>query len=211
MADTGFLLAEDDALKKKVSGLTVPNDKVEGGQQTVPVRFRHPEGESDESGGIQYPLITIDLLSITYHRERDHVNNVDISYVPDRLPTVPGGLNGMGVTEYPLPVRLLYQIQTWTVNARQDRYLIAQMLKPDRLPLRHGWLYVEADDTIRLMESLGTRKEDMIDAQRRRIFRTTYSVRVEAEMLKTTLVTYGEVVNVILDPLTNAPDEMLGI
>jgi hypothetical protein len=209
MAATGFLLAEDEALKKKLLGMVVPNDK--SGETTVPVRFRHPEGEVDEAGGVKYPLITIDLLSITYHRERDHVNNVDITYIPDQSPTVPGGVNDAGVTEYPLPVRLLYQIQTWTVNARQDRYLIAQMLKPDRLPLRHGWLYVEADDTIRLMESLGTRKEDMVDSQRRRIFRTTYSVRVEAELLKTAIVTFGEVVTVVLDPPTAAPDEMLGI
>lgn len=209
MADTGFLLAEDEAMKKKLLGIEVPNDKT--GTMQVPVRFRHPEGEADEAGGVQYPLITLDLLSITHHRERDHVNNVNISYVPDRLPRVPGGIDDGGVTEYPLPVQLLYQVQSWTTNARQDRYIISQMLKPDRLPIRHGYLYVEADDTIRLMESVDTRKDDFIDSQKRRIFRTTYSVRVEAEMLKTAIVTAGQVVTVVLDPPNSAPDNTIGV
>jgi hypothetical protein len=215
--EVGLPLAEQAALKAKVSGLTVPNTKAGATPVTVPVRYRHPEGERNPQGqpvdpsGVQYPLITIDgPMSITYDRKRDHVNNVDITYVPDLTPAA-DVTDGPYLTEYPLPVRLLFQVTSWAVSARHSMTILSQMLQPDVLPMRHAWLYVPTDDTIRWIDTMATRQDDMIDGQKRRIFRNVFTVYVEAEMLKTTLAAFNEVTEVILDPPEHQPGSMSGV
>lgn len=215
--EVGLGLAEDQAIKAKVTGLTLPTDKP-GGTMPVPVRFRMPSGEFNPAGstpsqpsGVQYPLITIDLQSITYDRKRDHVNNIEISYVPDIAPEMPDDTLP-GITEYPLPVHINYMITAWTTSAQHNAQLRAALLAPDRLPLRFGWLYVPADDTWRQMDSNAMRSDHFVDDQQRRIFRTIFTVAVEAETLKTALIQpLGVVEEVILDPPTNVPDHQHGV
>ena len=53
MSRSGFLLAEDEALKQHLSGITVTDDRNE--HRPVKVFFRYPEGETEK----HYPFITI--------------------------------------------------------------------------------------------------------------------------------------------------------
>lgn len=217
MAEVGIGLAEDEAIKAKVSGLTLPNTKRGAPDAEVPVRFRYPEAEfnpgseAPSPAGIQYPLITIDFLSITYDRTRDHVNNVPISYVPDMAPELPDPTKE-GITEYPLPVLINYSITGWSVSARHNSLLRASLLAPSRLPLRFGYLYVPADETLRQMFSLGVRQDHFIErVNNRRIFRSIFSMNVEAELLKTDIVQGVPVEEIILDPPTHVPPHMHGV
>lgn len=209
----GFLTAEDAAMKDKVSGIKIR--LAQKGTTDVSVRFRYPEGERNPQGdiarksGITYPLITIDLLSITYDQKRDHAGNVGIWHEPNEGYAFDEGLSGF--TEFPLPVRLLYRVTTWATSQQHDRAMQGQLLAPTRLPLRHGYLYVPADDTIRWMESMPTTLSPMIDSQNRRIFRTVFTNYVESEMLKTEIANYHRITNVILDPPVHVPDSFIGV
>lgn len=209
----GFLTAEDAAMKDKVSGLKL--NQAQRGLMDVPVRFRYPEAERNPVGdntrksGVTYPLITVDLISISYDMKRDHVNNVYIWQETNENYAFDGGMPG--ITEYPLPVRLLYRVTTWTRSQQDDRALQGQMLSPKRLPLRHGYLYIPVDNTIRWMESMPVTPSPMIDDQERRIFRHIYSNYVESEMLKTDIANYHRITSVILDPPVHVPDSFIGV
>ena len=54
---TGFLLAEDEALKNLFRNLTVTDDR--DNAREVQVFFRYPEGETERS----YPFITLEMIS----------------------------------------------------------------------------------------------------------------------------------------------------
>jgi len=54
---TGFLLAEDEALKQYLTGLEAPDREH---YVDVDVWYRYPEGERR----IKYPFITIDFLAV---------------------------------------------------------------------------------------------------------------------------------------------------
>lgn len=209
----GFLTAEDAAMKDKVSGLKLRS--AQKGDQDVPVRFRYPEGERNPQGdnsrkaGVTFPLITIDMISISLDPKRDHAGNVAIWHEPNENYAFED--DHPGFTEYPLPVRLLYRVTTWTMNQQQDRALQGQMLSPRRLPLRHGYLYVPVDNTIRWMEAMPVTPSPMIDDQNRRVFRHIYSNYVESEMLKTDIANYFRITNVILDPPVHVPDSFIGV
>lgn len=211
--EIGFGLAEDQAMKAKVSGLVLP---IKGQDSEVPVRFRFPEGEFNPQGqptapsGISYPLITIDQTTVTYDRKRDHVNYVAISYVPDMAPELPDP-DRTGDTLYPLPVQIGYQVTTWARSAQHNVMLRAALLAPDRLPIRFGWIYVGADDTWRQIDSMGVRSDHFIDDQKRRIFRNIFTLLVDAELLKTTITQDPVVETVHLDPPTHVPDDMHGV
>jgi len=63
---TGFLFAEDEAIKLQVSGLTVTDDR--DAQRPVQVFFRYPEGETER----HYPFITIELIDVVHAKNRQH-------------------------------------------------------------------------------------------------------------------------------------------
>ena len=55
---TGFLLAEDEALKNLFRNLTVTDDR--DNAREVQVFFRYPEGETERS----YPFITLENIDL---------------------------------------------------------------------------------------------------------------------------------------------------
>jgi len=55
----GFLLAEDQALKVKLSGIQLSDDR--DATRDVQVFFRYPEGETEK----KYPFITLELMDVT--------------------------------------------------------------------------------------------------------------------------------------------------
>ena len=66
MARSGFLLAEDEAIKKMLTGLKVYDDREV--ERPVQVFFRYPEGETERV----YPFMTIEMIDLIHARNRQH-------------------------------------------------------------------------------------------------------------------------------------------
>jgi hypothetical protein len=198
---TGFLLAEDQALKLRFSGLTVSDDK--NATRPVQVFFRYPEAETERT----YPFITIEHIDIVHAKNRQHSENNIYYKVPgttgpalddrrgDKMTYWPSVSSDFGFAagkqnyEYLLanehvPVDLLYQISTFTRTALHDRELSGKLLV-QVLPFRRGFIEIPADNTIRRLDLLDWTTADLLDPEagyRKRIFRKVYTVQMTAEI-----------------------------
>ena len=216
MADrAGFLLAEDQALKAKFSGIQLSDDK--DATRDVQVFFRYPEGETEK----RYPFITLELMDINYASGRQHSDTMiyafkgtaptgqgdghystadnpgTFTYWPDHTDDVSTLTGYAGSTDSPflsslehVAVDLIYQVTTFTRSAIHDRYLQAHILTKIA-PFRRGWLGVPADQTFRHMDMLDWRSADMLDEEagfKKRIFRKGYTLSVTSEIPATNLV-----------------------
>ena len=186
----GFLFAEDEAIKKRFSDLTVSDDRE--AERPVQVFFRYPEGETER----KYPFITIELIDIVHAKNRQHSdtyldthrdghpNNLD--YWPSTSsassPNVPG-FDSFRTTEF-TPVDLLYQVSTFTRSAIHDRQLASQMLA-NIVPFRYSSIMIQADGTSRRLDLLDWSTADLLDPEagyRKRIFRKVYTLQMTSEI-----------------------------
>lgn len=180
----GFILAEDEAIKTYLTGLTVPVRP--GSDQTteVGVWFRYPEAERN----IKYPFITIDLVDVSPDYSRwtsDYIQDLDGLYQPSVSDTIGDPSENMGQTvrNY-LPFRLSYQISVHCRSSLHDRYLMSKFFT-DVFPPRPFWLGVDADNTWRRCELMDTIQADLMETTEsgnKRIFRKIYTVSLIAEI-----------------------------
>jgi hypothetical protein len=190
---TGFMLAEDEALKSYLSGIEVPGQKPTDPKVKVGVWFRWPTGERQ----IRYPFITIDSITAEPAYElftSDHWEPVEGLYRPDistQLPPPPGG---WGLMSYQirnfLPFRLVYQVNVYSRHSLHDRYL-RSIFATDVLPQRPFWVAVDVDGTWRRTEQIGyaaTDQSETNESGTKRIFRKVYTVSMLAEVPQTRLV-----------------------
>lgn len=203
MARTGFLLAEDEAIKKALSQLTVTDDRNQA--RPVQVFFRYPEAETERT----YPFITIEMIDLIHARNRQH-SEVELSYFntaggatppenwekrPDALlywPSESPDLSNytnkddfkvLHTNEF-VPVDLVYQVSTFTRTALHDRQLTATILRKI-FPFRKSSINIEADGTNRRLELLDWTTADLLDPEagyRKRIFRKIYTLQMGAEL-----------------------------
>lgn len=195
MSRSGFLLAEDEALKNRLSGLTVTDDR--DASRDVQVFFRYPEGETERL----YPFITIELIDIVHARNRQHsvvdqygvlANNnawqddvATLSYWPsvsDEI-TVPTGFQYTKTTEF-VPVDILYQVSTFARSFQHDRQLVSKLMY-GRLGFRYNSIHIPADNTSRRLDLLDWTTADLLDPEagyRKRIFRKIYTLQMSAEL-----------------------------
>ncbi len=193
MSRSGFLLAEDEALKLRFTGLTVSDDR--DTSRDVQVFFRYPEGETER----HYPFITLELIDVVYARNRQH-SVVDqygykegddfadrpsaVQYYPSVGEiTVPSTVSYLRTSEY-VPVDLLYQVSTFTRSALHDRQLTAKLLY-EVVPFRYNSIYIPADNTSRRLDLLDWTTADLLDPEagyRKRIFRKVYTLQMSAEL-----------------------------
>jgi hypothetical protein len=201
MSRTGFLLAEDEALKTRLSGITVSDDR--NASRPVKVFFRYPEGETEK----EYPFITIEMVSLVQALNRQHsehyyyyqhtdaenisnFGNLSIGYFPSEIDQ--DGMDDLledNQQDYlrmiaPIPVDLTYQISTYTRSALHDRQLTAKLLRYI-LPFRSNALLIPADGTTRRLDMLGWQQADLLDNEsgyRKRIFRKVYTLKINAEI-----------------------------
>lgn len=193
MSRSGFLLAEDEALKNRFSGLTVSDDR--NSSREVQVFFRYPEGETERL----YPFITIELIDIVHARNRQH-SVVDqygyhegddwadspsaVQYYPSKgLINVPDALEYMKTSEY-VPVDIMYQVSTFTRSALHDRQLVEKMLT-EVVSFRYNSIYIPADNTSRRLDLLDWTTADLLDPEagyKKRIFRKVYTLQMTAEL-----------------------------
>lgn len=203
MSRTGFLLAEDEALKKALSNIKVYDDRDQA--RPVQVFFRYPEVETERT----YPFITIEMIDLIHARNRQHSETqlvyfntaggasapADWEKRPDALTYWPSestdfsyltNKNDFQVlhTNEFVPVDLVYQISTFTRTALHDRQLSATILKKI-FPFRKSSINIEADGTNRRLELLDWTTADLLDPEagyRKRIFRKIYTLQMGAEL-----------------------------
>jgi hypothetical protein len=210
----GFTLAEDAALKRRVSQMAVTDDR--DNERLVKVFFRYPEGETEK----EYPFATIELIDINFARERQEsernyyyasgvgltpeqqTNYTSINYYPSELNA--GELDDMVEdgqflsTDQFVAVDLLYQVTTYCRSQRHDRQLTALMLRRV-FPFRRGFIELPEDGTIRRCDLLNWSTSDLLDqeaAYKKRIFRKVYTLRVNSEIPQSDLVGAGRVLSV---------------
>ena len=220
---TGFLLAEDQAVKTKFSGIQLSDDR--DNTRDVQVFFRYPEGETEKT----YPFITLELLDVNHARNRQHSDQFIYGYRDSTPPSgQPSGhygsesakaftywpnettnvatltsYSGSTSSEYlsamdHVPVDLLYQVTTFTRSALHDRALQSHIMTKV-VPFRRGYLSVGADGTHRHMDLTDFRSADMLDEEagfKKRIFRKVYTFSVTSEIPATNLVGVRQVTTV---------------
>lgn len=206
MSRTGFLLAEDEALKLRLTGLSVSDDRNQ--IRPVQVFFRYPEAETERL----YPFITIEMLDIVHAKNRQHSELPIYYYNPSGGASAPANASAMpnsmnywpsissdfsyitNKNEYQVlesnefvPVDLLYQVSTFARSALHDRVLSSMMLTKV-FPFRRGSIHVPADNTDRRLDLLDWSTADLLDPEagyRKRIFRKVYTLQMSAELPST--------------------------
>lgn len=200
MPNPGFTLAEDAALKSRLSALTVSDDR--DAERFAKVYFRYPEGETEKL----YPFITIDLVDIQYDRERQlsevyyyysdatagasiGVSNMD--YYPSELAeadlAAQVGTAGYLRTDQYVAANLVYQVTTYCRSQRHDRQLTMLLLR-HVFPFRLGFIDIPEDGTIRRCDLLDWQQSDLLDQEagyKKHIFRKVLTVRINAEIPQT--------------------------
>ena len=201
---TGFLFAEDEAIKKLFTGLTVSDDRE--GARPVQVFFRYPEGETER----YYPFITIELIDVVHAKNRQHSEsflNTHRAGHPNNLDYWPStssasspaieGYDSFRTTEF-TPIDLLYQVSTFTRSAIHDRQLATQMLTTV-IPFRYSSINIEADGTSRRLDLLDWSTADLLDPEagyRKRIVRKVYTLQMTSELPTSALVGLKKVTSV---------------
>jgi len=170
-----WLLAEDAALKTKLTGLSVTGSAVEG-PIPVDVRVSVPE---DEFADFTYPLIMITQASVERAPERESRGFVEIETLPEGYD--PAG--GPYFADVPVPHDIDYQVVLYTRLTQHRTELVAKLAAFPYLPERFGFLDMANDLTVRRLDLLGG--PDMgsgRDKDNKRLFTATYRIRVSTEL-----------------------------
>lgn len=191
-----FLLSEDKALREKLQGMVVEDQKSNGDVATrqVGVWYGQPDQEIRNQS---YPYVTLDMIDIQRDPTREHRGLVTPSYIP-HTPTT-SAVDSF-VMDIPIPVYIDYQITTYARHPRHDRAISSQLLM-EKLPIRFG--YLETDDgTIRRLDVMDVTKRDITE-QAKRLYVNAITVRVSSEVVQGKLTELYKVlsVNVNIPPL----------
>jgi hypothetical protein len=217
MARAGFLLAEDEAIKKALNNLHVYDDRDVA--RPVQVFFRYPEGETERT----YPFITIEMIDLVHARNRQHSESELVYFNTAGGASAPAGWQNRpnAVTYWPsessdlsnftnknnfkvlhtnefIPVDLVYQISTFSRTALHDRQLTSTILRKI-FPFRKSSINIEADGTNRRLELLDWTTADLLDPEagyRKRIFRKIYTLQMGAELTSSDMYGAQQVLSV---------------
>lgn len=201
---TEFLLNEDLALRKKLQGITVHDQKADGTTtpRSVGVYFGQPDQELRAQN---YPYITIDMVDLQRDTSREMRGTTEAAYLqPEDF-----GIDGANEFEMdlPIPVNIDYQITVYSRHPRHDRSILAQLLT-SRL-VRFGYLEIEEKNvtvgdvqtitsTYRRMDLINVAKRDSTE-QAKRLFVNAISVRVSSEIVQSAYRAMYKVQEVHLD------------
>ena len=188
-----FLLAEDEALRDLLVGMTVTDQK-QNGARNVGVWFGQPDQELREQ---KYPYITIDMIDIAEDFTRAMRGKVRPAYIQNPTNMVDAAQGVQQVTfdtdehaweiDYPIPVNLDYQITTYSRQPRHDRQILAQLLYT-KIPLRYAVLLTGPNTvygTHRRLDVLDISKRD-VSENGKRLFVNAITVRISSEIAPST-------------------------
>jgi len=202
-----FILSEDEALRNKLQGMVVADQKSDG--QDVPRQVRVFFGQPDQEITAQaYPYITIDMVDIQRDSEREMRGLVNPDYLtPDGIDTETQDF----LVDIPIPVYIDYQITTYSRHPRHDRAILAQLLT-QKFPLRFGYLEIPEKSvtvgdtttntiTMRRLDVMNVAKRDVTE-QAKRLFVNAISVRVSSEVVQGVFRQLYKVQTVTVNPPT---------
>lgn len=205
MPNPGFTLAEDAALKARLSHIAVTDDA--NAERIVKCFFRWPTGETEK----QYPFITIELIDIQFDPDRamseqtfyyangtgltpeQQASHTSLYYYPSEMTEADlaldaGGGSGASAgylsTESFVPVNLIYQVSTYARSQRHDRQMTMTLLRRV-FPMRRGFIEIPEDGTIRRCEIVDWRNVNVLDQEtgyKKDIHRKTFTIRITSEI-----------------------------
>jgi len=192
-----FVFNEDQAIKKKLTGITVTDENAPPPGRTVAVRFRLPE---TELANATFPMIVIDPAGPVKDSEREHRGRTRLPYIPEQAVdpvvyidpktgnTVPWDpaedyQHSPFVVDYPIPFNFDYTI---TVLSRKQSHMVQLMNTLSQiqyLPARFGYVEVDGDETLRSLFLIGGPEvAPLRDTDGKRLFRVVYRVRIPSEI-----------------------------
>lgn len=204
-----FLLAEDEAIRNLLTGMSVTDQKSTGAGSTtrnVGVWFGQPDQELRDQ---KYPYITIDMVDVAEDFSRAMRGKVKPTYLED--PDTIGTNTPFDSDEhsweidFPIPVNIDYQITTYARQPRHDRQILAQLLYT-RIPLRFAVLNTGANTvfgTTRRLDVLDIAKRDVTE-NGKRMFVNAITVRVSSEIAQST---YKKLYKALEINITGATDD----
>lgn len=184
-----FLIAEDEALKAYLQGMTVADEKSAaangptGTVKTRPVKvwFGYPDVEVRAQ---EFPFVTIDLIDIVPANDRQMQGKL---FDGDYRGTIPAQAGFGYEYDYPIAYDIIYQLTTYARHPRHDRAILFQMW--NKFPAKYGKLLVSNQiDTEAYPRSMfvdGYAKRDTFeDAEsgNRRLLRNVFTLRIVSEM-----------------------------
>lgn len=214
----GFLFDIDLALKDKVSGIYVSDEKSGASGRLASAYFRAPPTEL--RGQVSFPHIIIDRLTFRPARSREQRAHLPyLPYVPKGF-TRPPGVDADGdprslrTEDMPIPYDFIYQITATSRSYTHDREIQTAMLDNERLPPRGAYLVVgePPNQTVRQMfVTDDSPREDvrMLPAEggvTKRQFRSIWTLSVSAELFQKDLLTLQQVAVANVDIGIKQPD-----
>ena len=170
-----FILAEDEALKTWLKGMTVSD--FNNPSRAVEVYYSIPDVEVRQQ---TYPYITIDLIDIQPANDRQHAG-----YLQDHDfgGTVSSDQSTVYTYYMPVAYDLVYQVSTWARHPYHDRHIMQQMLRT-KFPSKYGKLNVADDIGNFVTRSMFLDEFSKMSSveDNRRLFRNVFTVRVISEM-----------------------------
>jgi len=167
-----FILAEDEALRNLLKGITVADGN--NAVRPVGVWFGQPDPEIRTQS---YPYVTIDLLSVIENRDQ-----VMTAYGPldtAHRYSVPETDSVAVRTFSPTPMIFTYQVSSWARNPRHDRQIMSKYM---HRVLHPRFAQISASDTARRLVVLSFTKRDTTDENQKRLFRNIWTVQVISEL-----------------------------
>lgn len=202
-----FLLAEDKALREKLQGITVFDQKADGDEtpRQVGVWFGQPDQELRAQN---YPYITIDMVDVNRDNSREMRGKTSLEYLRPELSDPELAFE----TDIPIPVNIDYQITTYARHPRHDRAILAQLLGV-KLPIRFGVLTITESTVVDGDVTTNTvtgRRLDVIDVSKRdvteqakRLFINAITVRVSSELPQSVFRDLYQAQALHFDPITD--------
>lgn len=205
-----FIFNEDKAMMAKFTGLVV--DDVNAPDTGRPVEVIWLDSDV-ELQNLTYPSIVICNTGISFDAERAASGWFQLPYTPENFDQWITD-NNLDVENSPywaftpIPYNVDYQIEVLARNNKHSTFLTAVLSGPDFLSVRHGYLAIPEDGTVRRMDLMaGPERQNTHDADGKRIFHTVYTVRVSTELLPVEVETYNQVQTVV-DTVTVLPPEI---
>ena len=195
-----FLLSEDLALRTRLQGMVVNDQKADGtsaGTRPVGVFYAMPDQELRTQ---TYPYATIEMIDVQKDSEREMRGTTDAAYlIPKDATLMDDNGNPMEfLADLPIPVNIDYQITTFSRHPLHDREIVSQLLHK-KLPFRFGYLELN-DGTVRRLDVMDVSKRDTVE-QGKRLFMNVVTVRISSEVASVDYVTLHKVLEVkVNDP-----------
>jgi len=198
-----FLFSEDEALKNRLKGIIVSDEK--NSNREVGVWFANPDIEQRAQS---YPYITVELIDTTWASYRQASGLIVDNDAQGTIAPVTGKLY---TYEVPVAWDLTYQVTSYARHPRHDRAILAHLLNKV-FPSKRGYLPIKND----LGTETGYRhlfldeytKRDTIE-DGRRLYRNVFTLTVTSEGAALLPTDAPEVEEVLINPTTqNIPPRL---